>query len=118
MNHIVHNCTCGNCIKARYTFPGGYYIYEFIHELNSKLNELDYQMSLDIEEIEKEKKKSKLANKMHFDMEIQNVKDNYTYLKNVICDGYFIYTPENKPLSSPPLPPPNSKKIKKGMKLN
>jgi predicted oxidoreductase len=109
MNKIVHSCTCGNCIKTRYTFSGGHYIYEYIHELNAKLNELDSEMLLDIQEIEKEKKKSKLANKKIFDMEIKYVQENYAIIKNALCDGYFIHTPDLPP-PLPTKPPPKLKK--------
>ena len=117
MNHPVHNCSCGNCIKTRYTFKGGYYMYEYIHELNKKLNELDSAMLVDIQEIEKEKKKSKLVNKISFDIEIKSVQENYNFLKNVICDGYFIYTPDLPP-PLPANPPPKLKKNKESKESN
>ena len=117
MNKTVHSCTCGNCIKTRYTFSGGHYIYEYIHELNTKLNELDSEMLLDIQEIEKEKKKSKLANKKIFDMEIKYVQENYAIIKNALCDGYFIHTPDLPP-PLPANPPPKLKKNKESKKSN
>ncbi len=117
MNKPVDNCACGNCIKSRYTFNGGHYIYEYIHELNTKLNQLDEQMMLDIKEIETAKEKDRHKGKFarQYNLEIELLQDNYKELKNALCIGYFIETPQSQTQTPPPLPPPNPKKKEKQM---
>jgi hypothetical protein len=84
-------CECCNTINHQYNPLKGYYIIKLLPELQEIIDKYDILMQNDIEEVKKEKNKSKY-NHPYFDMEIEKIKSDYSQLKNAISIGYFIKT--------------------------